>query len=91
MSQTSKSKATPARKGAKDKPTRAELRRRLALALSEVLANPETPSGLYRSMSDWIADYESAYLAAQKHNPDHIEKSLNAYIEREEKRKEGAR
>jgi hypothetical protein len=42
------------------KASKAALRKQLAKALASILANPETPTSLYNSLSDEVLDLQSA-------------------------------
>jgi hypothetical protein len=64
---------------------RMELRRKLARDLASILANPETPTVLYNDIADSITDMSSEidYNSAEM-----IERSVNAYFAKEEKRQD---
>lgn len=64
-------------------PTREQLRQQLAQDLASILANPETPATLYNAIADELCEFSEAinYNTAEM-----IERSLNAYCEKEEKR-----
>jgi hypothetical protein len=81
-------KTTTPRKGAANKPNRAELRRKLARDIVSILNNPETPSFLYNNLADCVTTLEQSndWITV-----DHIEGSLSNYLRGEETRKGGAR
>jgi hypothetical protein len=67
---------------------RIELRKQLIRDLASILANPETPTVIYNDIANSITDMSSEidYNTAEM-----IERSVNAYFAKEEKRKGGAR
>jgi hypothetical protein len=68
--------------------TRAPKFRDLAEALSFVMKHPETPAVLYNAMTDVLTDMWGEIDADA---PDIIERSLEAYAAREERRRGGER
>lgn len=79
-----KSTTKPVRK------SRGELRKQLAQDLARILQNPECPTMLYNDVAESITTMSSEIDDAFWHSPEQIERSLNAYIASEEKRKGGA-
>jgi hypothetical protein len=71
---------------------REESRKRLANAIAEIMANPETPSELYNRVGDitvgWIDDYNQERGVD---SADYILDCLKAHQQSEEKRTKGGR
>ncbi len=80
------SKKTTIRRAA-SKPSRIELRRKLARDLAAVMSNPETPATLYNAIGDELCEMSEAISF---HTFEMIEHSITAHVAREEKRKGGA-
>ncbi len=76
------------RKSAASKPSRLELRRKLARDLAAVMSNPETPSNLYNAIADEVCMFSEKI---DFHTAEMLERGVNAYYAKEEKRKGGAR
>ncbi len=72
----------------KKAPTKAQQRARLARDLSAVLSNPECPPVLYNDIGEAPCDMSSDI---DYHTPEMVERTINAHIAREEKRKGGTR
>lgn len=86
-----KKDTTPRKKSASnEQPARAELRKKLARDLAAVLANPECPTMLYDQVAEGITEMSSRLGDAYWHQPEQIERDINAYIASEEKRQGGA-
>jgi hypothetical protein len=69
-------------------PSRLELRRQLARDLASVMSNPETPSNLYNAIADEVCMFSEKI---DFHTAEMLERGVNAYYAKEEKRKGGAR
>lgn len=76
------------RKDSTKQKSREELRAQLARDLACIMANPETPAALYDAIADELTEMSSAI---DYDTPEMIERSLTAYIAKEEKRKGGSR
>jgi hypothetical protein len=66
--------------------TREENRRRLAADLARVLANPETPEGLYNAIADQHSTWESEI---KWHEAPELLRALNNYARKEAERTGG--
>jgi hypothetical protein len=73
---------------AKPKPTKANLRAKLARDLAAVLANPATPVTLYNAIADCLCDFETR---RDFHTAAHIETTIATYYASEIERKGGQR
>jgi hypothetical protein len=91
-SMSTKKSNTP-RKSAtnRNQKSRTELRRQLARDITSILKNPECPVDLFNDVAEAVCDWSSDLGDEFYHSPEMIERSLNARLTREEKRKGGAR
>jgi hypothetical protein len=73
----------------KKQKSRAELRRELARDIAAILRNPETPLDLYNTVRGEVVDWSTDYCNNEAHEPDYIERCLNAFKHNEQKRTKG--
>ena len=72
-------------KPSKDEQTRNEL----AKAISTILRNPQTPTDLYRAISDIVSGWNAEYLDTYETEPEHLAEALACEQRAEARRTRG--